>query len=171
MTDFNNVKTSKISKGTILLHRGDICNNVYKVTKGCLKSYVIDKSGKEHILQFAPEGWVIADLDSYINSKPSDIFIDAIEDTECIILNRGEMEELPNDPELVNESRMRLLRNIIATNKRLIALLSYTAEQRYVEFIKSYPTLIQRLPLKLIASYLGMTPEYLSEVRKKLTKK
>jgi CRP-like cAMP-binding protein len=162
--------TSKsISKGTILLHAGDICKAAYKVESGCLKSYVIDNTGKKHILQFAPEGWTISDLDSFINKKTSNIYIEALEDSNVSIITKSELKNF--DPGNLLEMNHKLLNNLIATNKRLIGLLSATAEQRYIEFITIYPTLIQRLPLKLIASYLGITPEYLSEIRRKIAKK
>jgi CRP-like cAMP-binding protein len=172
MDIWTNFKSKSISKGKILLYQGEICSVYYKVLKGCLKSYVIDKSGKEHILQFAPEGWFISDMDSYINNKPSNIFIDAIEDSEVLFLSEdhfGSIEKL--DKEILIELNGRLFRNLISTNKRLINLLSASAEERYIDFTETYPTLLQRLPLKLIASYLGMTPEYLSDVRRKLAKK
>lgn len=172
MDILNNLKSKDVSKGTILLHQGEICSVGYKVLKGCLKSYVIDKSGKEHILQFAPEGWLISDMDSFLNNKPSTIFIDAIEDSEVLLLSKsalGSIAEL--DKLTLIELNEKLLRNLISTNKRLINLLSASAEERYTDFTETYPTLLQRLPLKLIASYLGMTPEYLSDVRRKLAKR
>jgi CRP-like cAMP-binding protein len=172
MTDFNDIHTLKIIKGTILLQKGDKCNYGFKVISGCLKSYVIDHSGKEHILQFAPEDWIISDLESGFNQTPSSIFIDAVEDTEYIKFGKNEFTNLDNsNNDTLIELNKKLIRNLISKNKRLIALLSATAEERYLEFIQTYPTLLQRLPLKLIASYLGMTPEYLSDVRRKLANK
>jgi CRP-like cAMP-binding protein len=172
MDILSNLKSKTVRKGTILLYQGDVCSVAYKVLKGCLKSYVIDKSGKEHILQFAPEGWLISDMDSFINNTSSTTFIDAIEDSEVLLLSKsalGSIAEL--DKETLVEQNEKLLRNLISTNKRLINLLSASAEERYIDFTKTYPTLLQRLPLKLTASYLGMTPEYLSDVRRKLAKK
>jgi CRP-like cAMP-binding protein len=172
MNEFDNIRTSKILKGTILLHKGEICKCGYKIISGCLKSYVIDHSGKEHILQFAPEDWIISDLDSLFNNKPSSIFIEAIEDTELLKLDASGFEKLSNvSDNYLKEFNFKLTRNLISLNKRLIGLLSSTAEERYLEFIKTYPTIIQRIPLKLIASYIGITPEYLSEIRRKLAKK
>lgn len=169
---FDNLQTKKILKGEILLYKGDTCKTVFKVNEGCLKSYVIDKSGKEHILHFAPEDWLITDMDSFVNNKPSTIFIDAIEDSEVSLLttsNYNDINQLSYDDLL--EQNKKLVNNLITTNKRLAYLLSATAEERYVDFVETYPTLVQRLPLKLIASYLGMTPEYLSDVRRKLARK
>ncbi len=127
---------------------------------------------KEHILQFAPEGWLISDLDSFINQKPSTLFIEAIEDSQVIAIDRNEFKIFENldKPELLEQIR-KITRNIFATNKRLTLLLSSTAEERYLDFMQTYPTIMQRLPLKLITSYIGVTLQYLSEIQKKLVKK
>ncbi len=171
MKIFDNSPTRKITKGTILLYKGDSCRSVYKVIGGCLKSYVIDKFGKEHILHFAPENWLITDMDSFLNQKPARIFIDAIEDSEVSVISNldySDINQLSHD-DLVEQNK-KLINNLITSNKRLENLLSATAEERYLDFIATYPTLVQRLPLKLIAPYLGMTPEYLSDVRRKLAR-
>jgi CRP-like cAMP-binding protein len=172
MDIFENSKTKTVSKGTILLYKGDHCRAAYKVLKGCLRSYVIDKAGKEHILQFAPEDWYIGDMDSFVHDKPSAIFIDALEDSEVMFFGKEVLENLSQiEHPVLLAHHQKLVRNLIATHKRLIALLSATAEERYLTFIETYPALVQRLPLKFIASYLGITPEYLSEVRRKLMQK
>lgn len=167
-----NIKTKKVDKGTILLHQGDFCKYGYKVISGCLKSYIIDKTGKEHILQFAPEKWFISDLKSIIEKIPSTIFIEAVENSELELLHSedfGQLDYLSKD-ELLQQNKS-LFKNILASNQRIKLLLASTAEERYLDFIDTYPTLLQRLSLKLIASYLGMTPEYLSDVRKKIAQK
>jgi CRP-like cAMP-binding protein len=172
MSIFDKDDKKNIKKGTILLRQGEVCRFGCKVVKGCLKSYIIDNSGKEHIMQFAPEGWLITDMESLFHKTPSSIFIEAIEDSEVIWIN----ENVDNYWE--NASRSQILEqinlltnNIIASNKRTRLLLSSSAKQRYLDFIQTYPTLMQRLPLKQIASYLGITPEYLSEIRRELTEK
>ena len=171
----NNIKiskTRKVSKGEILLSHGDIAVFGYKVESGCLKSYVIDNTGKEHILQFAPEGWIISDMDSFTNQKPSVIFIDAIEDSEISFMSKSDFGDYSNlEKEFLVEMSIKYRNSLIASNKRIISLLSATAKERYIEFTETYPTLIQRLPLKLIASYIGITPEYLSDLRRKIAKK
>ncbi len=169
-TDIQNTKI--IKKGTILLNQGDVSLFGYKVIKGCLESYVIDKSGKEHIVQFAPEDWLISDMGSLLNNTPSTLFIDAVEDSEVDFFNIktfDKIEDLPN--EMLVTQLKKLINNNIAINKRLVMMLTANAEERYLDFIETYPSLVQRLPLKLIASYLGMTPEYLSDVRRKLSQK
>ena len=162
----------QVSKGDILLSIGEVASFAYKVETGCLKSYVIDHTGKEHILQFAPEDWLISDMDSFTNKKPSILFIDAIEDSTLSIISRSNYSDLYSlEKETLVETNIKYRNSLIAMNKRIVSLLSATAEERYIEFIETYPTLVQRLPLKLIASYIGITPEYLSDVRRKMAKK
>ena len=167
-----NLKTNFYNKGAILLRKDSISKYAHKVVKGCQKSYVIDHTGKEHILQFAPEDWLISDLDSFVNNKPWTLFIEAIEDSEVICFDKSDFEIFESlDKKVLLEQIRTLRRNIIATNKRLTMFLCSTGEERYLDFIQTYPTLMQRLPLKLIASYIGVTPVYLSEIRKKLAGK
>ncbi|MBI3235804.1 MAG: Crp/Fnr family transcriptional regulator [Bacteroidetes bacterium] len=172
MTLFDNGASRFIPKGTVLLRQGEVCRFGCRVISGCLKSYVIDQSGKEHIMQFAPEGWIITDMNSLLNHVPSDITIEAIEDSEVHWIQGETMDvwKSATKEELVEQVGL-LTRNIITANKRTRLLLSSTAEQRYLDFIETYPTLTKRLPLKLIASYVGITPEYLSEIRRKMAGK
>ncbi|MEO8238886.1 MAG: Crp/Fnr family transcriptional regulator [Flavobacterium sp.] len=168
----NHIEIKKIDKGTLLLSKGSNCKYAYKINKGCLKSYVLEKSGKEHILQFATEDWIITDVDSLLNSKPASIFIEAIEDSEVIVLDKALFENINRfEKATLLEQNTKLIRNLVSLNKRLIALLSSTAEERYLDFIETYPALLQRLPLKSIASYIGVTPEYLSDIRRKIINK
>ncbi|MDO1513263.1 Crp/Fnr family transcriptional regulator [Maribacter confluentis] len=168
--DLNNLET--VEKGQILLKQGEIAKYGYFVKSGCLKSYAIDSSGKEHIMQFAPEDWLITDLDSFTNQVPSQVGIEAIEESEIFVLSRSEYSDITNfDEEDITEMAIKFRNNLIASNKRIIGLLSATAEQRYIDFTETYPTLVQRLPLKLIASYIGVTPEYLSDIRRKIAHK
>lgn len=168
---FDHFKTSEVKKGIVLLSKGQPCKVAFQVISGCLKSYVIDEKGKEHILQFAPENWIISDLDSVINNKPSKIFIEAIEHSSVYLLPT---ELMINKESLNREELIKLLdksqNNMISNTNRLISLLSSSSEERYQEFLETYPQLAQRLPQKLIASYLGMTPEHLSHIRGKYTK-
>lgn len=172
MDFFESGVIKSISKGTILLRQGEVCNFGCKVIKGCLKSYLTDDTDKEHIMQFAPEGWLITEMDSLFNEDPSSITIEAIEDSEVYWLEGKKMDvwEDASKEELLEQIHL-LTRNIITANKRTRMLLSSTGEERYLDFIETYPTLTQRLPLKLIASYIGITPEYLSEIRRKVAGK
>lgn len=167
---FNRLKT--IAKGEMLLKQGEITQYGYLVRRGCLKSYTVDKAGKEHILQFAPESWMISDLDSFTNQVPSLVYIEAIEDSEISLISKSDFKDINSlEKEAVIEIANKLRNNLIASNKRIMGLLSSTAEQRYIDFTETYPTLVQRLPLKLIAAYIGVTPEYLSDIRRKMANK
>ncbi len=172
MNIFESNKIKSIAKGTILLRQGEICKFGCKVISGCLKSYVIDHTGKEHIMQFAPEGWIITDMNSLFYNIPSDITIEAIEDCEVYWIQSEMIDVWENaSREVLLEQIKMLTRNIITSNKRTRMLLSSTSEERYIDFIQTYPSLTQRLPLKLIAAYIGITPEYLSEIRRKVAGK
>lgn len=172
MINFQFSKTKKVAKGEIILSSGEIASLGYKVESGCLRSYVIDHAGKEHILQFAPEGWLVSDMDSFTNGQPSVIFIDAIEDSVVSVISKQDFGDFHSlERETLTDMSIKLRNNVIAANKRIISLLSATAEERYIEFTQTYPTLVQRIPLKLIASYIGITPEYLSDLRRKMAKK
>ena len=162
-----------VKKGEIILRNGDVSNSFFYVVKGCLRSYTIDPKGKEHVFQFAPEDWIISDQESLMNNNALAILnIDAIEDSEIKILklspenNSGKM-----DIESLKDMNQKLLRRVYTLQKRVIQLLSASARERYLEFIKIYPNLVQRVPQKMIASYLGITPEGLSRVRKELGRK
>lgn len=169
MNFIHDLKTKEVAKGELLLRKGEICRYGYFVVKGCLKSYVLDTTGKEYILQFAPENWMVSDLDSFINHTASTTFIEAIEKSELKLFPQSFFDQPKqlNNAELF-EQNQKLIKNIIVANKRLASIFSDTAKERYLDFCKTYPNLIQRLPLKLIAAYIGITPEYLSEIRREL---
>ena len=172
MNIFETGEKKFIKKGTLLLQQGEICKFGCKVISGCLKSYVIDDTGKEHIMQFAPEGWIITDMNSLFNHTPSNISIAAIEDSEVHWIENQVLDfwDDASREDLLQQIKM-LTKNIITANNRTKLLLCSTGEERYFDFIQTYPTLTQRLPLKLIAGYIGITPEYLSEIRRKFAGK
>ena len=172
MNIFETGEKKFIKKGTLLLQQGEICKFGCKVISGCLKSYVLDDTGKEHIMQFAPEGWIITDMNSLFNHTPSNISIAAIEDSEVHWIENQVLDfwDDASREDLLQQIKM-LTKNIITANKRTKLLLCSTGEERYFDFIQTYPTLTQRLPLKLIAGYIGITPEYLSEIRRKFAGK
>jgi CRP-like cAMP-binding protein len=160
--------TKKLPKGHMLLRKGDKASKTYFVKSGCLRSYTIDEKGKEHIFMFAPEGWLIGDIGSFSNDKPSELFIDAIEDSEVEVLD-DTLVSMNNVP--VQEAVTKLAKRIYVLQKRIIMLMSATLQERYLDFIETYPDIVQRVPQKMIASYLGVTPEALSKMRGELLKK
>ncbi|BDS11232.1 Crp/Fnr family transcriptional regulator [Aureispira anguillae] len=149
------MKTIQIKKGHILQFKGDLNSSVYKVHSGLLRSYTIDKKGKEHIFMFAPEGWIIAD--SAEPDTPCDFFIDALEDATISITGK--------DFKAISPNITLLAKRIAVLQKRVIMLMSSSAIERYEHFIETYPDITQRVSQKMIASYLGITPEALSKVK------
>ncbi len=166
------LKVEQIQKGNVLLRQGEVCKHSFFVEKGLLRSFTIDNTGKEHIIQFASEHWFITDRSSTFFHEPSDLYIDAIEDS-CIVFLDQDFINLASDISTsFRQYNEKLLQNHIRhLQKRINLLLGATAEQRYLDFIKLYPDLTLRVPQWMIASYLGVTPESLSRVRKELARK
>ncbi len=166
------LKTKTIKKGQILLRAGDLKSEAYFINSGLLRYFSIDEKGKEHIIQFAPENWMLSDRDTSVFNEPSVFYIDAIEDTEVVVVKKDFFPAIQNIvPEILQLNILMLHNSIRFMQKRLNMLLSATAEERYLDFIKLYPNLTLRVPQWMIASYLGITPESLSRVRKDLAKK
>ncbi|MBS1576715.1 MAG: Crp/Fnr family transcriptional regulator [Bacteroidetes bacterium] len=161
------VKKRKIKKKQFLSQEGDISKGPVFVTRGILRSYTVDKNGFEHILQFAPSGWWIADMYSMVTQKPGQLSIDAIEDSEVFLLPKPELEKLYiTIPSLERFFRILAENSLITYQQRIIGSLSETAKERYNNFCKTYPSLIECLPQKQVASYIGVTPEFLSKMLK-----
>lgn len=165
-------ETKKVSKGEFLLQYGEVCRNTFFVEKGLLRMFSIDKNGKEHIIQFAPENWLIGDRSSLYFSEKSNYYIEAVEDSEVSVLQRDFfnklLEEFPNS---IEKNDLVLQKHVKSLQDRINSLLGETAEERYLKFIKMYPDLLLRVPQWMVASYLGITPESLSRVRKELARK
>ncbi|MCB0507888.1 MAG: Crp/Fnr family transcriptional regulator [Chitinophagales bacterium] len=164
--------TKIVEKGTFLLQQGDICQHTFFVEHGLLRQFSIDSKGKEHIIQFAPENWFISDRGSQYFKQPSSYFIQALEDTTVLLLDEAFILHLSKVSPAFLEFNNKLLHNhILHLQTRITQLLSATAEERYLHFIKMYPDILWRVPQTLVASYLGITPESLSRVRKELAQK
>lgn len=162
----------KIRKHQFLLNEGDICKYLAYVTKGCLRQYTIDAQGEEHVVQFAVEDWWISDMYSTLTGEPATYNIDALEDSEVLLLERGLHEKLCTEiPTFERFFRLLLESNLIAKERRIIGSLSMSAEEQYLRMMRSYPNITQRVPQNQIASYLGITPQSLSRIRKELTEK
>jgi CRP-like cAMP-binding protein len=160
----------KLRKRQYLLQEGDVCKYQAFVEKGTLRSYTIDDKGAEHILQFATEGWWIADLYSFLTDEPSVYTIDAVEDTEILLINKSSWNLLMQDiPQFEHYFRILLQNHLISTQRRVMQSLSDSAEEKYVKFVATYPDCVQRFPQHMIASYLGITRETLSRLRKQIS--
>lgn len=166
------MKRKIVKKGKILLNQGEICQDTFFVESGLLRMFSINaKTGKEHIIQFAPENWLISDRSSAFFEEESDYFVDAIEDSEIIVLDNSFFQYLQENQPNTWHNHLKLIHNHIRNlQKRINFLLGATAEERYLDFIKIYPNILQRVPLWMVASYLGITPESLSRVRKNIIK-
>ena len=169
-SSFYEVKQAK--KNEIILREGEISDCTFFVEKGLLRMYSIDKVGKEHVIQFAPENWIISETTSQLLNEKSRFYIEAIEESTIIVTREGFFEDLSKIYPDVAEKNQRLMFNHIKNlQNRVNALISTTAEERYLEFLKKYPNLMLRAPQWMVASYLGITPESSSRVRKELAKK
>lgn len=161
-----------VPREEIILRPGDSCNHTFFVAKGLLRAYTLDEGGKEHILQFAPENWLISDRSSVLFDGVSEQFIDAVEDSEIILIETGFFEKLAEmSPSFQRFNTLALNNHIRHLHKRINLLISASAEVRYMDFIKLYPDILLRVPQWMTASYLGITPESLSRVRKELARK
>ncbi len=165
--------TKKLRRKQYLLQEGDVCKYVAFVEKGLLRSFAVDDKGHEHITQFAFEGWWIADQFSFLTGEPSEYNIEALEDCELLLLTKqAEDEMLEKIPKFERYFRILLQNNLIATQKRLASSLSQTAEEKYNELISVCPdTLPKRIPQHMLASFLGISPETFSRIRKQMTLK
>ncbi len=162
----------KLRKKQYLLQEGDVCKYIAFVEKGVLRSYSIDQKGSEHIVQFALEGWTISDLYSFLTGEPSTYNIDAIENCELVLISRAAQEELIRKiPRYETYVRLIITNAYISLQKRINSVISLPIEERYLNFIKQYPNIIQRVPQHMIAAFMGLTPETLSRVRSKLKEK
>ncbi len=162
----------EFKKGEFLLRQGEKCRYSFFVESGLLRQFSIDEKGKEHIIQFAPENWFMSDRESVYFDRPSSYFMQALEDTVTFLLDESLFLELSKSDTTFLEFNNRLLHNHIRhLQRRITQLQSATAEERYLDFIRMYPDLLLRVPQIFIASYLGITPESLSRVRKELARK
>lgn len=154
------MKQLTIKKGEILQRSGDTNSKVYYVISGLLRSYSIDNKGKEHIFMFAPENWIIAD--SLPKEEPCDLYIDAIEDSIIHVL--------PKDIKREQQNVGAFIKRLAVLQKRVVMLMSASAIERYEHFEQTYPNIVQRVTQKMIASYLGITPQALSNIKRKRLK-
>ncbi len=160
------IQFRRIRKRQYIVQQGAV--NLYEtfVNKGCLRTFYIDDHGKEYLVQFAVEDWWTGDLKSFLTQSPADYYVEALEDSEVIQIEFAALEELyERVPKFNKFFRILLQRAFIAFQQRLVSTYSKTAEERYLEFVKRYPNIEQRVPQYMVASYLGFTPEFLSRIR------
>lgn len=162
----------KIEKKEFLLKEGEICEFEGFVLKGCFKVFHTHHNAAEQILYFGIENWWISDIDSFVNRIPSKLNIQALEDSEILLIPKKEKEKLYAEmPEIERLMRLKFQKSIIALQRRIIDNLSKPSDERYVEFLKDYPQTAHRLTNIQIAAYLGVKPEFISRIRKKIVSK
>ena len=162
---FKNKKSVLLKKRTIIEYAGNRSNRIYYLVKGLLRSYHLDDKGKIHTFMFAPEDWIVGDVESIAMGNQNSLYIDCLEDSEVIVSQEFQQD---NNITILEEKNKKLLRRVGTLQQRVIMLMSYTARERYEFFLKTYPTLPNRVSQKMIASYLGITPEALSKIRREM---
>lgn len=165
-------RLQKIKKKDFLLREGDICEAEGFVMNGCFKVFRTDSNADEQILYFAVEDWWISDIDSFINQIPSQLNIQAIEDSKILLISKDDKEKLYLEiPEIERLMRLKFQMSIIALQRRIIDNLSKPSDERYQDFLKKYPKTAHRLTNIQIGAYLGVTPEFISRIRRKMVSK
>ena len=164
------IRPLSLKKKGFLLEPGKICSGNYFVVTGCLRLYFINQRLNEHIIQFGLENWWINDQDSSLHKKPSNCYLQAIEPSEVLLLPDSALPALfQQAPQL--ESYFRIMTQIVyvAAQRRIGFIFNQTEEERYMSFVSQFPGFVQRVPQYMIASYLGLTPQYISRLRAKIT--
>lgn len=162
----------KIKRRGFILQDGDICRHFTFVVSGCFKMYAVDLNGKEHNLEFAAENSWITNLSSFYAEQPGSVYIEAIEPASILQIKHEDLIYLyMNYPKFNSSFRIIIERKYIELQNRVLQNISATADERYLHFLQQYPGLSNRLPNTQIASYLGITSEFLSKIRKNLTQK
>lgn len=160
------LQEKKLLRKEFLLHEGDICEHSAFVLSGCLRAYSVDENGVEHILQFAPQNWWITDMFSLLSGKAAQLNIDAIEDSEVLLLSKSNQELLyERVPKFERYFRILIQNSSVASRQRVLDNLELSAKERFAKFCNTYPSLINSLPQKQIASYIGVTPEFMSKMK------
>jgi CRP-like cAMP-binding protein len=156
-------------KNQYIVQQGDVCKSINFIITGCTKTFYIDTEGQEHIVMFSIEDWWTSDLGSFITQKPADFNVQCIENTQLIQFSLENLEELYTEiPKFERFFRKIVERAYVASQKRIIRNFSLDAKERYKIFKTTYPTIDQRVPQYMIASYIGITKEFLSKIKSQL---
>ncbi|WP_259065787.1 Crp/Fnr family transcriptional regulator [Mucilaginibacter sp. X4EP1] len=163
----NKLKPKKLRKRQFFLQEGDVCKYMGFIIKGATRMFSVDERGHEHILHFGMEDWWVGDYESFHLLTPSKYYVEALEDTEMLLITSEQLNDMVRSIRAIAEMLESLGRGAaIANNKRMHAAISLTAEERYEDLAKTYPYFFNRFPQNMIASYLGISPETLSRIRK-----
>jgi CRP/FNR family transcriptional regulator len=166
------VRKTRLKKRQFLVQPGFVCQSQSYVLQGALRSYFVNTDGQEHTLQFAVEDWFISDFNSYINQSPASIYVEALEDSVVLQIDYTNVEHLcAANPKFERFFRMVAQKSFAFSQKRILSNLGLSAEERYLEFADMYPKIVQRVPQYALASYLGMTPEFLSKLKSALARR
>ena len=164
-------KERRIKRKQFILQEGDVCTLNTFVVEGCFRMYFVDEKGKEHNIQFAVENWWIGDIGSFHTEEPSKLYIEAIENSIILqIKKQDQLDLFVNHPKFNRIFRVFTENALVAYQRRVLQNISSTAEERYLDFMKRYPFFFNRISNVQIASFLGITPEFLSTLRKKIVK-
>lgn len=162
-------KERKIKRRQFILSEGDLCKHTTFIVEGCFRTYAVDDKGKEHNLQFAVENWWIGDIGSFHSEKPSKLYIEAMENSIILQCKKEDQIKLfVKYPKFDRIFRVLAENAMVSMQNRILQNISFTAEERYQDFIERYPHFLNRISNVQIASYLGVTPEFLSAIRKKM---
>jgi CRP-like cAMP-binding protein len=159
-----------LQKGAKIQRAGDAKAHIYYVVKGLLRSYIIDSKGKEHIFMFAPEDWIIGDIEALEFNEPVQLFIDCLEDSEVIVFDKKSLINTDLSRERITENTRLLYRRLGKLQRRVLMLLGSPAIDRYRYFLTTYPELPNRVPQRMIATYLGIAPQTLSTIRRDMSR-
>ncbi|MCI4651512.1 Crp/Fnr family transcriptional regulator [Phaeodactylibacter sp.] len=166
------VRTVKVKKRQFIVQPGFVCSHQTYVKAGAFRSYFLNDDGVDHTIQFAIEDWFISDFNSYINQVPASLFVEALEDSTIQQIAYQDVEQLCNEnPKFERFFRLVAQKSFAFAQRRVLSNLGLSAEERYLEFQQMYPSIVQRVPQYALASYLGMSAEFLSKIRSKLASK